>query len=142
MKAIGIAVIGCILLALVYFLLSGLAQVSDAEAQRIDAAARMEDAHGRAQSSIIQAQGQARLDSAQAFAVTAGAAYPWLVTGLLGVAGLVLIASVFAMLVLGLQVARGQQERMLLATMRYQALAEPKEYLALGASERERVIEL
>jgi hypothetical protein len=31
------------------------------------------------QALIIEAQGQARLDSAQAFAVTSGAAFPWLI---------------------------------------------------------------
>lgn len=143
MKAIGLAIIGCILLVLVYFLLSGMAQVSDAEAQRIDASARLQDAYGRAQSSIIQSQGQARLDSAQAFAVTAGAAYPWLVTGLLGIAGLVLIVSVVAMLVLALRVTQvNRQDRLLLVLAMQGLLPAKQDYLALQAPERERVIEL
>lgn len=143
MKVIGIAIVGSILLLLAYFLITSMAQLSDAEAQRIDASARLQDAWGRSQAGIIQAEGQSRLNSAQAFAVTAGAALPWLITGLLGTAGLVLIASVFAMLVLGLQVARaGQQERALLWAMAHQALPERREYLALEPSERERVIEL
>lgn len=143
MKAIGLAIIGCILLVLVYFLLSGMAQVSDAEAQRIDAAARLQDAYGRAQSSIIQSQGQARLDSAQAFAVTAGAAYPWLVTGLLGMSGLVLIVAIVAMLVLAVRVTQvNRQDRLLLAMAMQGLLPEKQDYLALQAPERERVIEL
>lgn len=34
---------------------------------------------GQARAMVIEAQGQARLDSAQAFAITSGAAFPWLI---------------------------------------------------------------
>lgn len=143
MKAIGIAVVGCILLVLVYFLITSLAQFSDAESSRMYAQAALQDAWGRSQAQVTLAEGQSRLDSAQAFAVTAGAGYPYLIAGLLGVSGLVLIAAVVAMLVLALRVTQvNRQDRLLLAMAMQGLLPERREYLALQTPERERVIEL
>lgn len=96
-----------------------------------------------AEGQMVLAQGQARLDSAQAFAVTAGAALPWLVTALVGVSGLVLIAAVVAMLVLAVRVTQvNRQDRLLLALAMQGILPERRDYLALREPEREHVIEL
>jgi hypothetical protein len=57
---------------------------------------------------MVLAQGQARLDSAQAFAVTAGASLPWLVVAVVGVAGAVLLAAIVAIFALALAALRGQ----------------------------------
>lgn len=71
-----------------------------------DSQARLDQAIGEAQ--MVLAQGQARLDSSQAFAVTAGAALPWLVVAVVGVACVVLLAAVVAMFSLSLAAIRGQ----------------------------------
>jgi hypothetical protein len=117
-------------------LVGKLAEYNDAEASRLYARGSLEESYGRAQAEIaraqadaraaiitaesqarlnqaiaeaqmVLAQGQARLDSAQAFAVTAGASLPWLVVSLVGVAGIVLLAAIVAMLTLGLAALRG-----------------------------------
>jgi hypothetical protein len=114
-----------------------LAEYNDAEASRLYARGALEESYARAQGEIIRAegqaradmvvaesqarlnqaiaeaqmalaQGQARLDSAQAFAVTAGAALPWLVVALVGVAGVVLLAAIVAIFSLSLAALRGQ----------------------------------
>ena len=56
---------------------------------------------------MVLAQGQARLDASQAFAVTAGASLPWLVVAVVGVACVVLLATVLAMFSLALVALRG-----------------------------------
>jgi ABC-type antimicrobial peptide transport system permease subunit len=67
-----------------------------------DSQARLDQAIAEAQ--MVLAQGQARLDSSQAFAVTAGASLPWL-----GIAGVVLLATILAMFGLALAALRGSQ---------------------------------
>jgi hypothetical protein len=67
-----------------------------------DRAAQYELARGRSQAIIIQAQGQARLDSAQAWAVTSAAALPWGALTILGVLGLGILALAAAIVVLTL----------------------------------------
>ena len=70
-----------------------------------DSQARLDQAIAEAQ--MVLAQGQARLDSSQAFAVTAGASLPWLVVAVVGVACVVLLATVLAMFSLALVALRG-----------------------------------
>jgi hypothetical protein len=72
-----------------------------------DSQARLDQAVAEAQ--MVLAQGQARLDSSQAFAVTAGASLPWLVVTVVGVAGVVLLATILAMFGLALAALRGGQ---------------------------------
>jgi len=71
-----------------------------------DSQARLDQAIAEAQ--MILAQGQARLDSAQAFAVTAGASLPWLVVAVVGVACVVLLATVVAMFSLAMAALLGR----------------------------------
>jgi hypothetical protein len=71
-----------------------------------DSQARLDQAIAEAQMAL--AQGQARLDSAQAFAVTAGASLPWLVVTLVGVAGVVLVAAIVAIFGLALTAMLGR----------------------------------
>jgi hypothetical protein len=72
-----------------------------------DSQARLDQAIAEAQ--MVLAQGQARLDSSQAFAVTAGASLPWLVIAVVGIAGVVLLATILAMFGLALAALRGSQ---------------------------------
>ncbi len=72
-----------------------------------DSQARLDQAIAEAQ--MVLAQGQARLDSSQAFAVTAGASLPWLVVAVVGIAGVVLSATILAMFGLALAALRGSQ---------------------------------
>jgi hypothetical protein len=77
-------VVLAMLLALVYFA----TQLTDIETDRLRAEAAKVEAEGRAQAAILTAQGQARLDSAQAMIPILAV----IVLGLFGFAGLVLIA--------------------------------------------------
>jgi hypothetical protein len=72
-----------------------------------DSQARLDQAVAEAQ--MVLAQGQVRLDSSQAFAVTAGASLPWLVVAVVGIAGVVLLATILAMFGLALAALRGSQ---------------------------------
>jgi len=91
----------------------------DAQAARLYAEAALQDAWGRSQATLIAAQGQARLDSAQAFAVTAGATLPWLALSVAGLAGLVLIGALAALAILALAALSARRdERLLLALAR------------------------
>jgi hypothetical protein len=72
-----------------------------------DSQARLDQAIAEAQ--MVLAQGQARLDSSQAFAVTAGASLPWLVVAVVGISGVVLLATILAMFGLALAALRGSQ---------------------------------
>jgi Flp pilus assembly protein TadB len=69
--------------------------LKDAEAQRLHAEAEQERAHA----TIIEAQGQSRLDSAQALAVTSTAALPW---GILGGTVLIIVLLTAAVVALTL----------------------------------------
>ena len=119
------------------FLVKNLADYNDAEASRLYARGALEESYGRSQAEIeraqaegraaiisaesqarlnqavaeaqmVLAQAQARLDSAQAFAVTAGASLPWLVVTVVGIAGVVLLATILAMFGLALAALRGE----------------------------------
>jgi hypothetical protein len=72
-----------------------------------DSQARLDQAIAEAQ--MVLAQGQARLDASQAFAVTAGASLPWLVVAVVGISGVVLLATILAMFGLALAALRGSQ---------------------------------
>jgi hypothetical protein len=108
-SVIGLALVGLVVLGLAAYLVGNLAQWQDAQASRLYAEAALQDAWGRSQAQVIIAEGQARLDSAQAFAVTAGASLPWLVMGVVGMAGAALLVSVVAIFALSLAALRGQQ---------------------------------
>ncbi len=108
-SAISLALAGLVVLVVAAYLVGNLAQYQDAQASRLYAEAALQDAWGRSQAQVIVAQGQARLDAAQAFAITAGASLPWLVVVVVGVAGAVLLATIVAMLALSLAALRGQQ---------------------------------
>lgn len=79
-----VALGGCVVLLL---LVSG---IQDNETSRLRAAGEREMARGRAQALVLQAQGQARIDTAQAQAILGMAALPWGVLGLLGCFGFAL----------------------------------------------------
>lgn len=79
--------------------------VSNSEANRLEAQAGLEYARGQARALVIEAQGQASLDRAQAYAMTLNSGLPWGVLGILGILGLALVALAFVV------VARGQQNR-------------------------------
>jgi hypothetical protein len=72
-----------------------------------DSQARLDQAIAEAQ--MVLAQGQARLDASQAFAVTAGASLPWLVVAVVGIACVVLLATILAMFSLALAALRSGQ---------------------------------
>jgi hypothetical protein len=84
-------------LGLAALVVDGLARYNDAQASRL-----------YAQAALVTAQGQARLDSAMAFAMTIGALFPWLVVAVVGVAGVALLASIVAMFSLGLAALQGR----------------------------------
>jgi hypothetical protein len=107
-SVIGVALAGLAVLALAAYALGELAKVNDAQASRLYAEAALQDAWGRSQAQVVIAEGQARLDSAQAFAVTAGASLPWLVMGVVGTAGAALLVSIVAIFALSLAALRGQ----------------------------------
>jgi hypothetical protein len=131
------AVVALVVIVAAALLVGKLAEYNDAEASRLYARGALEESYARAQGEIIRAegqaradmvvaqsqarldqavaeaqmslaQGQARLDSAQAFAVTAGASLPWLTVAVVGVAGIVLLAAIVAMLALGLAAMRSR----------------------------------
>lgn len=89
-------------LALIILILFGCAQLNQTAANKTIALAEVTRARGEAQSLIIQAQGQARLDSAQATATTQAANLPYLALG---------IASIFGVCVLALAVVLMHQNR-------------------------------
>ncbi len=117
-------VVALVVIVAAALLVGKLAEYNDAEASRLYARGALEESYARAQGEIIRAesqarldqavaeaqmtlaQGQARLDSAQAFAITAGASLPWLTVAVVGVAGIVLLAAIVAMLALGLAAMR------------------------------------
>ncbi len=90
----GVVVIFLIFVALA---IAGLAVYSvavDSETSRLNAESRLVAEQARARSIILEAQGQARLDSALASQMLSSAALPWgviLVLGLLGLAVVVLV---------------------------------------------------
>jgi hypothetical protein len=97
-----------------------------------DSQARLDQAIAEAQ--MVLAQGQARLDASQAFAVTAGASLPWLVVAVVGIACVVLLATVLAMFSLALAALRSGQAatpagepRVAILAPRRQALPRPAE---------------
>lgn len=85
-KFAGVFVLILTLAVVALFLLN---QLSDREAVRLRALAAAVEAGGRAEAMVIRAQGQSRLDSAQAIAPILAV----IVLGLFGFAGLVLIAT-------------------------------------------------
>jgi hypothetical protein len=97
-----------------------------------DSQARLDQAIAEAQ--MVLAQGQARLDASQAFAVTAGASLPWLVVAVVGIACVVLLATILAMFGLALAALRSGQAvtpaggpRVAILAPRRQALPRPAE---------------
>ena len=106
------ALVMALLIGGAIWLTSETTKLADAEAQRIDASARMQDAWGRSQAMIIQAQGQARLDSAQAFTIVAIAAVPWLTISTTLFAALAFLGCCVAIVALRLS-NHGVRERVL-----------------------------
>lgn len=87
-------------------------QVANSEAHRLQAESNLEYARGQARAMVIEAQGQASLDRAEAEAIRASAftskmlaMLPYTVLGVLGVLGLALVALSFVI------VTKGQQNR-------------------------------
>jgi hypothetical protein len=81
----GVAVLGLALVAglvLVMWGLSVYGQAQDAQAQRI-----------YAEQALVVAQGQARMDAAQATAVTSAAMFPWLVMGMIGLGSIGMVGA-------------------------------------------------
>jgi hypothetical protein len=89
-----------VVVGFVAILVGALGRLADNESRRLNAEANLAYARGRARAVVIEAQGQARLDSAQASAVTLTAALPWGVLGVLGLLGLSLSALAMAMVVM------------------------------------------
>jgi hypothetical protein len=138
--AIFAVIVALVVIGLAALLVGKLAEYNDAEASRLYARGSLEESYGRAQAEItranaearaavivaesqarldqaiaegqmVLAQGQARLDSAQAFAVTAGASLPWLVVTLVGIAGVVLLAAIVAIFGLALTAMSQRQQQ-------------------------------
>jgi hypothetical protein len=135
-----VVVLALLVLAGVGWAVGELAKWNDAEASRLYARGALEESYGRAQAEIeraqadaraaiitaesqarldyaiaeaqmVLAQGQNRLDSAQAFAVTAGASLPWMVTMLVASSGMVLIAAILAIVSLALAAISGRRQQ-------------------------------
>lgn len=141
------AVVALVCIVAAALLVGKITEFQDAEASRLYARGALEESYGRSQAEITRAEGQARaaiitaesqarldlaigeaqmvlaqaqarLDSAQAFAVTAGASLPWLVVTVVGVACVVLLAAIVAMFGLSLAAIRGQPDPALLPRRR------------------------
>ncbi len=69
-----------------------LADLADSRANQTHAQAALEFERGRSQAIVIQAQGQARLDAAQAAAISSAAMLPWGALAILGLLGLAVVA--------------------------------------------------
>ncbi len=69
-------------------------QFSDSETNRLNAQSRLVVEQARARAIILEAQGQARLDSAFASQMLSNAALPWGVIMVLGLLGLAVVALV------------------------------------------------
>ncbi len=90
----GVVAIFLIFVALAIAGLAVYSQFADSETNRLNAESRLVAEQARARSIILEAQGQARLDSALASQMLLSAALPWgviLVLGLLGLAVVVLV---------------------------------------------------
>lgn len=114
-----------VILVLAAAIISGLGNLEDSQAQRLYAAAENNRAWGQARSAIIEAQGQARMDSAQAIAVILMSALPWLVVMLIAIAGISLLAIVLAMVILAMGFMADRRETLLIATAMRPALPGP-----------------
>ncbi len=95
--------IGCIIGPLLCLVLIGLVGVFlvvafgdlvDSQAAQTRAAAALEYERGRSTALVIQANGQARIDAAQASAILSVAILPWGVLGVLGLLSLVIVSLV------------------------------------------------
>ncbi len=82
-------ILGATVIILAIFALANLA---DSRANQTHAQAALEFERGRAQAIVIQAQGQARLDAAQAAAISSAAMLPWGALAILGLLGLAVVA--------------------------------------------------
>lgn len=89
-----------VIFGLVIILAKTLSELADNQAAETRARAALVYERGQAESTIIRAQAQARLDSAQASAITMSAALPWGVLGVLGLLGLALVALAIAIVVM------------------------------------------
>ncbi len=87
---------GCIIVFLFSLILAGAVVVAFVLAlgNLADARAGLEYERGRSTALIIQANGQARLDAAQALAMVMVASLPWGVLGVLGLLALAIVAMV------------------------------------------------
>ena len=101
MEKLGIFLIVVLVLLAVLVIGGGLTigNLADRKTQQINAEAGLEYARGQARAAVIQAQGQARLDSAAATQAVMLAALPWGVLGILGLLGLGLLALLIVILV-------------------------------------------
>lgn len=137
-RFIALIIVVLVLLAVLIYLAI---ELTDFETDRLQAEAYKIEAEGRARSMILEAQGQARLDSTQAMIPILAV----IVLGLFGFAGLVLIAVlgvVFVSYLFKLRDYRQSPQQTIYILPRgayHPALPMPHEPVALYEPERERV---
>ena len=130
-----------LLVLLVVVIGVGLNWLIDGETRRIDAAARLAYEQGRARAMVIEAQGQARLDSAIASQVLLTSALPWGVLAILGLFGVGLLVVAIFWLIFRVETARHQPGVVYLAHPGWQALGGEPDRLLLDV-ERKQIVDV